>query len=244
MRAGTSDKLAIDDLIDPLRQVEESAPGNWLRSLERSDKVGIALAETIEINDPPLRGDSALTDGGENLRKVEAQAANIARGERHRWIPIRAIFDAEAKHCLRSHVSRSGLTSWRSAANAPDEYQNAMTIVGAFVCCNGGLARRRDRPYLATNATRDPLADYAEQQPRDPNGEHRAAPLARRAHAPRGEAEEWPAHDGCRSQAGCGRLYGSPESHRRSPEDCRKKKQGDGQQQWRSRSGSKEDAAR
>ncbi|MBA2684036.1 MAG: hypothetical protein H0U66_06070 [Gemmatimonadaceae bacterium] len=33
-----------------------------------------------------------------------------------------------------------GLTSWRSAANAPDDDQNANTIVGAFDCCNGGLA--------------------------------------------------------------------------------------------------------
>ena len=32
-----------------------------------------------------------------------------------------------------------GLTSWRSAANAPDRYQIAATIVGAFVSCNGGL---------------------------------------------------------------------------------------------------------
>jgi hypothetical protein len=31
------------------------------------------------------------------------------------------------------------LTSWRLAANAPDEYQNAMTILGAFGSCNGGL---------------------------------------------------------------------------------------------------------
>ena len=39
-----------------------------------------------------------------------------------------------------------GLTSWRSAANAPDDDQNAFTIVGAFVSCNGGLdARRRPR---------------------------------------------------------------------------------------------------
>jgi hypothetical protein len=29
--------------------------------------------------------------------------------------------------------------SWRSAANAPDEYQNAIRIVGAFASCNGVL---------------------------------------------------------------------------------------------------------
>ena len=31
------------------------------------------------------------------------------------------------------------LTTWRSAANAPDKYQNTMTLSGAFVCCNGVL---------------------------------------------------------------------------------------------------------
>jgi hypothetical protein len=44
----------------------------------------------------------------------------------------------------RSHAESSGggLTTWRSAANAPDEYQNPMTIVGAFVSCNGLLGFR------------------------------------------------------------------------------------------------------
>jgi hypothetical protein len=32
-----------------------------------------------------------------------------------------------------------GLTTWRSAANAPDEYLNSMIMLGAFVCCNGVL---------------------------------------------------------------------------------------------------------
>jgi hypothetical protein len=32
------------------------------------------------------------------------------------------------------------LTSWRSAANAPDEYPIPMTILGAFGSCNGVLA--------------------------------------------------------------------------------------------------------
>jgi len=31
------------------------------------------------------------------------------------------------------------LTCWRSAANVPDRYQIPMTIVGAFVSCNGVL---------------------------------------------------------------------------------------------------------
>jgi len=39
-------------------------------------------------------------------------------------------------------MSGRGLTSWRSAANAPDDDQDAITIIGAFVSCNGGLARR------------------------------------------------------------------------------------------------------
>jgi hypothetical protein len=33
-----------------------------------------------------------------------------------------------------------GLTTWRSAASAPHESQNAITILGAFVSCNGVLA--------------------------------------------------------------------------------------------------------
>jgi hypothetical protein len=36
----------------------------------------------------------------------------------------------------------SGLTTWRSAANAPDGVQDVMTIDGAFVSCNGALACR------------------------------------------------------------------------------------------------------
>ena len=34
------------------------------------------------------------------------------------------------------------LTSWRSAANAPDGGQDAFTICGAFVSCNGVLGGR------------------------------------------------------------------------------------------------------
>jgi len=40
-------------------------------------------------------------------------------------------------------MSGRGLTSWRSAANAPDKYQSAVTIVGAFDSCNGVLGRRK-----------------------------------------------------------------------------------------------------
>jgi hypothetical protein len=33
----------------------------------------------------------------------------------------------------------SRLTTWRSAANAPERIQNLLMMVGAFVCCNGLL---------------------------------------------------------------------------------------------------------
>jgi hypothetical protein len=40
----------------------------------------------------------------------------------------------------RSRCSGRGITSWRSAANAPDGYQIEYMMVGAFVSCNGVLA--------------------------------------------------------------------------------------------------------
>jgi hypothetical protein len=43
---------------------------------------------------------------------------------------------------LLSSMFRRGLTSWRSAANAPDGYQNALMMLGACVCCNGVLGSR------------------------------------------------------------------------------------------------------
>jgi hypothetical protein len=62
-----------------------------------------------------------------------------------------------------------GITSWRSAANAPDEYQNACTILGAFVCCNGML----DRPPCTTTKCRETPGAYACHLPRA----HRAGAL-------------------------------------------------------------------
>ena len=45
-----------------------------------------------------------------------------------------------------------GLTSWRSAANARDEDQNAITLLGAFVGCNGGLASMREDAHFFRQA--------------------------------------------------------------------------------------------
>ena len=55
-------------------------------------------------------------------------------------IAVAALASSTRKHSALQDVRR-GLTSWRSAANAPDEYQDVMTIDGAFVCCNGMLDR-------------------------------------------------------------------------------------------------------
>jgi len=51
-------------------------------------------------------------------------------------------FESHRAHpsTLLSSMLRRGLTTWRSAANAPDGSQDVMTIDGAFVCCNGLLA--------------------------------------------------------------------------------------------------------
>jgi hypothetical protein len=64
---------------------------------------------------------------------------------------------ASTKHC-------GCLTTWRSAANAPDEIQNALMMLGAFVCCNGLLARRArmglDAVAVTNNAEiREPKVD-------------------------------------------------------------------------------------
>jgi hypothetical protein len=43
-----------------------------------------------------------------------------------------------------------GITTWRSAANAPEGVQNALMMRGAFVCCNGLLGHTRcDHPEAA-----------------------------------------------------------------------------------------------
>jgi hypothetical protein len=45
-------------------------------------------------------------------------------------------------------VDGGGLTTWRSAANAPDGVQNALMMVGAFGSCNGllgGMVWKPDR---------------------------------------------------------------------------------------------------
>ncbi len=51
----------------------------------------------------------------------------------------------ESRTRITGRVVKIGghLTSGRSAANARDEYQNAMIMRGAFVGCNGVLASRR-----------------------------------------------------------------------------------------------------
>jgi hypothetical protein len=43
-------------------------------------------------------------------------------------------------HCSEGY---SRLTTWRSAANAPDKKQSALMMRGAFGCCNGVLGGTR-----------------------------------------------------------------------------------------------------
>jgi len=49
-----------------------------------------------------------------------------------------------------------GLTSWRSAANAPDEYQGAMIMLGAFVSCNGMLGAIHVISYAEKHSRGEP----------------------------------------------------------------------------------------
>jgi hypothetical protein len=60
--------------------------------------------------------------------------------------------------CHLSTSTAKRLTSWRSAANAPDGVQNALMMLDAFVCCNGVLGHSQSE--CATISRREVTAGY------------------------------------------------------------------------------------
>jgi hypothetical protein len=78
-------------------------------------------------------------DGFHASGHAHSVLAHGAHARRHTPATRSYVATESITSSFRSRCSGRGITSWRSAANAPNEYQNAVTILGAFGSCNGGL---------------------------------------------------------------------------------------------------------
>jgi hypothetical protein len=84
-----------------------------------------------------------------------------------------------------------GITTWRSAANAPDGIQNASIMLGAFVSCNGGLGAAARRlvmcewciPGLGNTRKSGSATHHSLVSP--PPGAHAGSRASGRCNAPR-----------------------------------------------------------